>query len=459
MRILLTGLNHRTAPLAVRGRLSVTRSQLPGALEALQEQVGSGVILSTCNRTEVYTVVRDGRQGQASLGGFLQAQFGVSLTELQPYLYTLEQWEAVEHLYRVASSLDSLIIGESQILGQVRDAYGVAVAQGSAQGVLSRVFHEALRVGRRVRRETTIGHNALSISRACVEVARRVLGDLGERRALMVGVGEASKLAARALRDGGLRHLMVINRTIEHAEEMAREMNGTVASLDGLQDLLQEADIVVTSTGSPGFLVGESLVRGVMASRPDRPLFVIDMAVPPDVDPAVGRVPGVHRYDIDQLEMVAEANRQEREAEAVKAGRIIEEEVERFQVWWDSQEVAPTIAALRSRADALREAELERTLRRLPHLSQGERRRVEAMSKALVKKLLHDPTQLLRGRNDRAYTQVARDLFGLSLDAGSPTSDGTQASASPRHSSKDGDPAPTLDRRKRAVDEPKGRRG
>ena len=417
MRILLTGLNHRSAPLAVRERLRLTKSQLPGALDRLKGRAASAVVLSTCNRTEVYVVVPDASQGRALLDGFLEAQFGVEIAEVRQYLYTLEQQAAVEHLFRVASSLDSLIVGESQILGQVRDAYSAAAAQGTARGVLTRLFHQALRVGKRARRETAIGRNALSVSRACVETARRVLGDLRDRRAIVVGVGEASKLAAQALRDGGLGSLVVANRTWEHAQELAMELDGEVAPLDSVPELLRDADVAVTSTEAPDFLITESVVREAVALRPERPLVVMDIAVPRDVDPAVGDIPGVHLYDIDDLELVAEANRRERQAEVAKVEQIVQQEVVRFQSWWSSREVIPTIAAIRDRAETLREAELQRTLRRLPNLSAAERRRVEALSKALVKKLLHEPTKALRERKDRAYTDAARAMFGLDQGA------------------------------------------
>ena len=448
MPILLTGLNHRTAPLAVRERLSVPKSHLPGALDTLREHVGGGVILSTCNRTEVYVEVGSLGEGSAALDGFFRAQFGDGIDGLRSHLYTLRQRSGVEHLFRVACSLDSMVIGESQILGQVRDAYSAAAGRKVARGLLGRLFHQALRVGKRARRETGIGRNALSISRACVEMARRTLGELRDRDALVVGVGEASKLAAQALRDAGIRRLTVTNRTREYAEELARDLDGSVAPLEELPGLVEEADIVVSSTGSPDLLVSEALVRRAMLARPERPLFVIDIAVPRDVDPAVGRVPGVHLYDIDQLEMVAEANRQEREAEAVKVEEIVQEEVARFEEWWAAQDVTPTIAAMRLQAEELRETETRRTLQRLPGLSARERSRVEALSKALVKKLLHGPTQLLRERRDRSYTQAARDLFGLSLDAGSPSpADGGNAAE------------PTPKRRRKPAGQAESRRG
>ena len=413
MRILLTGLNHRSAPLATREAVSLARSEVPAALVTLKSRAGHGVILSTCNRMEVYTSAPDSHRGREALMGFMEHQFGVSTDDLDPYLYTMEHDAAVEHLYRVASSLDSLIIGESEILGQVRDAYSMAAREGAAYGVLNHVFHHALRVGKRTRSETAIGRNALSVSRACVELTRRTVGDLRPLRVLLVGVGVAGRLAAGAFRDAGVGSLVVTNRTWAHAEELANDVGGEVAALDDLPDLLRQSDIVVCSTGAPDFIIGAELVRESAEARGGRPLFIIDVAVPRDVDPAAAEVPGVHLYTMYDLEMIAEANRLERESEASKAELIVQEEVGRFRAWWDARAVTPTIAGLRHRAEAIRAKEASRTVQRLPGLSPDAREGVEAMTKALVKKLLHDPTQVLRDRNDETLTQAARELFDL----------------------------------------------
>ena len=413
MLILATGLSHRTAPLDIRETLSLTRSQLPDALLAVREQLGHGVVLSTCNRTEVYTVASDAQSGKAALGAFLERQFQVKLADIEPHLYTLEQETAVEHLFRVVSSLDSLIVGESEILGQVRDAYSMASKQGTAGGVLARLFHEALRVGKRARSETAIGRNALSISRACVEMARRSLGELGHRRAVVLGVGDAGRLAARALQDAGVGSLVITNRTLSHAQELADQLEAEVAPLDNLPRLLQEADIVISSTGAPDFMVSGAAVQESMAARPERPLLLIDMAVPRDVDPSAARVPGVLLHSMEDLEMAAEANRREREAEALKAEQIVREEAVRFQRWWASLEVRPTIAAIRHQAEAIRAAEVARTIQALGEASNGDRARIEAMSKAIIKKVLHRPTRSLYDRKDQGLTEAARELFRL----------------------------------------------
>ena len=413
MFVFLTGLSYRSAPLSVRETLSISGERLPSALATLERHAGRGVILSTCNRTEVYSVVRDAEHGSAAFDGFVSDELGVDPEYLRPHLYTLGQDEAVTHLFRVASSLDSQIVGESEILGQVRDAFGTASRAGMAGGALAHLFHSAIRTGKRARTETAIGRNALSVSRACVELARRSLGDLASKRGLVVGVGEASRLAAQALRDAGLTSLTVANRTHAHAVELAGDIGGEAAPLADLPRLLVEADVVVTSTGAPDFVITRAQVEEAVERRGDRPLLVIDIALPRDVDPSAAAVPGVQLYTLDDLEAIAEANRREREAESTKVEVIIAEEVARFGSWWDARGVTPTIAAIRRSAEEVRSSEVRRTLPKLNGLSPEQAERVDAMTKALVKKLLHGPTETLRERRDESFTQSARELFGL----------------------------------------------
>jgi len=411
VRVVMSGISNRTAPLATRESVSFTRDQLPDAVETLKDAVGYGVILSTCNRTEVYTVARDGQTGREAIGAFFASVGGE--IDLAPYLYTLEQAEAVRHLYRVASGLDSLIIGESEILGQVRDAFGVASRQAAAPGALAHVFHSALRTGKRARTETNISRNALSTSRACVEISRRAMGDLATRHTLIVGVGEASKLAAQALRDAGVASMTIANRTLANAFELSKAMGAEVATLDRLPELMGEADIVVTSTGAPDFLIGPSTIHEAMEYRRGQPILIVDLAVPRDVDPAAGGIDGVTLRTMDDLDAVAEANRREREAEAVKVEAIVGEEVGRFNDWWKSRGIVPTIASIRHDAEELRATELGKTIAKMTGLQAGDAERLDAMTKSLVKKLLHDPTKALRDRNDESFTQTARELFAL----------------------------------------------
>jgi glutamyl-tRNA reductase len=407
----MTGLSHRTASLATRESVSFTRDQLPEALETLKDIAGRGVLVSTCNRTEVYTVARDSETGRDALGAFFTSVSGNS--DLAPHLYTLEQDDAVKHLYRVASSLDSLIIGESEILGQVRDAFGVASRHGAASGALAHVFHSALRTGKRARTETAISRNALSTSRACVEISRRAMGDLTQRHALIIGVGEASKLAAQALRDAGIASIRIANRTLANAFELSKALSADVATLDRLPEMISEADVVVTSTGAPDFVIDLKMMYEAMSARQDRPLLMIDLAVPRDVDPAVADLDGVTLRTMDDLEAIAEANRRERETEAFKVELIVDEEMDRFNAWWATRGMTPTIAGIRHRAEDIRAAEVAKTIAHVEGLTLEHAERLEAMTKSLVKKLLHDPTKALRDRNDESFTQAARELFAL----------------------------------------------
>lgn len=413
VHIVVTGLNHRSASLAIREALTLAGWQLPAALARLREYVDRGVILATCNRTEVYFMATNRSRGELAAHAFIADQFAVDPNALEPSLYIFEHAEAVQHLYRVASSLDSLILGESEILGQVRDAYSAASASGLAGGILARVFHNALRVGKRARSETSIGRNALSVSRAAVELTRRLTGDLTSRLALIIGVGEASRLAGQALQDAGVSSLVVVNRTPEHGKELARELNARVAPMTELESLVGQADIVVSSTAAGEFVLHEKTVRRAMERRPDRHLILMDMAMPRDVEPEAADIPGVHVYTMYDLELVAEANRKEREAEAAKVNAIVEEEVDAFRGWWRTQEVTPTIAGIREHAEAVRSAEVSRALKRLNGLGTLDRDTLEAMSRALVNKLLHNPTRILRERNDQAFTETARELFGV----------------------------------------------
>ncbi len=412
MRIFLAGLSHHTAPLETREALALSQEELPAALEVLGGRMEHGVIVSTCNRTEVYTVARDAQHAGDSLDRFFSAQFGVDPGNLRNFLYSLEQDDAVSHLFRVASGLDSQILGESEILGQVRDAFSAATRQGVAGGVLARLFHGAIRTGKRARAETAIGRNALSISRACVQLAKRAAGPLDQQRALVLGVGEASRLAGVALRDAGATDITVANRTPANAVPLALELGAELQGLDDLTSLLANADVVVTATAAPDYILSRALIQNALERRSGGPLVILDIAVPRDVDPAAAFLPGVLIYTLDDLAAVAEANRREREAEARRVEEIVAEEVERFRAWWDARTVVPTIAAIRRQAEQTRSGEVARAIEQMD-LAPEEIRRIESMTRSLVKKLLHHPTLELRARNDESLTLSARRLFGI----------------------------------------------
>ena len=420
MEFLVVGLNHRTAPLEVREKLSITKARMPDALEAMSAYVDQGVILSTCNRSEVYTIGPEKHLGE-NVEGFFSDYFDIPPADIDSYLYTYHHEDSIHHLFRVSSSLDSMILGEGQILRQVRDAFEGASQAKMVQGSLSHLFHQAIRVGKKVRRETAISRNALSVSRACVELARLLLGDLRELKVMVIGAGDAGKLAARALRDAGVGEMVVTNRTYQRAAELARDLDGEAAPFEDMPRVLQDTDIAISSTGSPEYVLEGEAVSRAMSYRPHRPLFLIDIAVPRDIGPEVSRIDNVYLYNIDDLESISEANRLQREQEAQKAEVIVAHEVKQFLHWYDTLDVVPTVKALRQQAEEIRERELAKLLGRMDHqLTEKELWSLEAMSRAIVKKLLHEPTAYLKDRPSPDKVRLARELFSLTDDTASP---------------------------------------
>ncbi len=412
MEFLVSGLNHRTADLELRDRLAVTEGQEADILERLKGHLGQAVVLSTCNRSEFYTLADDSHTGDRLLG-FLCHYFGLSLEELSPHMYTYQGEGCVRHLFRVASGLDSMILGESQVLGQVRDAFASATKAGAVRGPLSRLFHQSLRVGKRVRTETDLGRHSLSVSRACVELARSALGSLEGRRGLVIGAGEAGKLAARAMVKAGVRDIMVANRTYQRGEELARDLGGQAIPFALLPQALAEVDIVIGATGAPGFVLGMEEVARAMERRDGRSVLLMDIAVPRDFDPSVREIPGVILYDTDDLDDVARVHTRELEAAARKAEALVDDEVRQFMKWWESMEVLPTIAALHQQAEAIRQQELSKTLKKLSRLTPEELESVDSLTRAIVNKLLHNPIDLLKEQRNPHHIQVARKLFRI----------------------------------------------
>ncbi|HIM55289.1 MAG TPA: glutamyl-tRNA reductase, partial [Candidatus Latescibacteria bacterium] len=334
MQILLIGLNHKTAPLQVREAVSFSKEQLVVALPEFRRSVGEGLILSTCNRTEVYSTADDTEAAAASAGRFLATFHGVPHESLTPHLRQLLDDDAVHHLFRVASGLYSMIIGESQILGQVRDALTAASEANSVDTPLVGLFHAAVRTGRRAREETEIGRNALSISYAGVNLASKVLGGLEGRKALLIGAGEAGKLVAVALRTSGVGDLMIANRTTARSTELASELAGDVVTFDSIRDALGEVDIAIVATDAPEYILSRAMVEQSLATpRPDRTLFIFDLAVPRNVEPSAGDLPGVKLFNIDDLASIGEENQRKRQNAADAAERIVQDELKRFMSW------------------------------------------------------------------------------------------------------------------------------
>ena len=419
MRPTVVGISYRTAPVEAREQVALADEALRLAHRRLAQQTGQAVILSTCNRTEFYTLTDSPGDAQDAVAQLLREDAGVGYTALESYFYTHHQEDAARHLFRVACSLDSMIVGESEVLRQVREAFAAATEAGTVRAPLTRLFHQALRVGKRARSETEIGRNALSVSHACVELARRTLGDLRGLRALVVGTGEAGKLAAMALHRAGVGRLTVTNRSLGPAEALAGLLGGEAAPMERLASALTEVDIVVSCTGAPAYVLTEDQVAEAMRERAGRPLFVLDIAVPRDVAPEVASVPGVRLADIDDLEGLARSNREKREMEAGRVEAIVEEEVGRFREWWNVQDTLPTVAALEREAENLRRQETVRALRRLRHLSPEDQAAVEDMSRALVRKLFHKPFTTLKSQRNPTHREALEELFGLSGDGGS----------------------------------------
>lgn len=413
------GLNHLTSPVEEREKLAFAAVELPRALAEISRRVKGAVLMSTCNRTELYATVPDDPGHAAALVPLLNEVKG---TEVDPsHFYVYRHLDAVSHLFRVAAGIDSMVLGESQVLGQVREAMAAATAAETLDGVLNRVFHSAIRVGRRARTETRIGRHAVSVSSAAAALARKALGDLRGKTVLVISAGEMGKLAAKSLAQQPESRVLVANRTRERAAQLAAEIgpNAEALALSGLRSALASSDIVISGTSAEGFILGPQDVSPVMAARNGRGLLFIDIAVPRDIDPRVRDVPGVHLFDIDDIEAVTSEglNGRQREVRRVKA--IIGEEVAAFGAWWRSLDVVPVIAGLRDRAEEIRRRELERTLRRLPDIDDESRRRIEAMTAAIVKKMLDRPIARLKNGSDKAlYMEALQDLFDVHPEGG-----------------------------------------
>ena len=348
---------------------------------------------------------------------FLVERFEISLLDLDRYLYVKRGYDCIHHLFRVASSLDSMILGEDQIIGQVRDAYDAATKAGTAQGPLAQLFQQGLRAGRRVRRSTGIGENALSVSRACVEMAKSVVGDLTGSRVLVVGAGDAGELAAEVLSLSGVSQITVTNRTYSRAAELATSLSGRAIPFEEMAAALRESDIVIGCTGSPGYVLSAGLIGEAMAVRPERPLLLIDIAVPRDIDPAAAQMRNVYLNDVDDLEYVSKASRLAKAQEAEWAEEMVTEEALQFRQWCLDLEALPTVIELRGRADHIRATELNKTVKRLNgSLGDQEIASLDAMTRAIVNKLLHAPTVYLKERLGPENLRVAREIFRLAED-------------------------------------------
>ncbi len=421
MHIVVVGLSHKTAPVEIREKLAIPESRLGEALARLCSYSGvrEGMLLSTCNRVEVYAVVDELELGYGRIQEFLaDAHMSLSSEQLTPHLYWQTGDKAISHLFRVAASLDSMIVGESQILGQIKDAFDAALTHKATGLILNKVVKKAISVAKRVRTETKIAEMAVSVSYAAVELAKKIFSDLSDKTVLLVGAGEMAKLAARHFIACGVRHVRVTTRTPQHAIELAGRFNGTAVPFEQFREDMASADIVLVSTGASHYLVGAEEVQRAVRERRNRPMFLIDISVPRNIDPAVRHVDNAFLFDIDDLKFRVEQNRGERLQEAEKAEHMVVDEVEVVRQWIQSLQVTPTIVALKTRAEDIKRLEVEKALGRLAHLSPQERELVEGMASSIVNKLIHNTMVTLKtevaSADGAAFVEAARRFFNLS---------------------------------------------
>jgi glutamyl-tRNA reductase len=418
--IIILGVNHKTAPVAIREQLAFSGdSALPFSELLAMEGCTECCILSTCNRVEIMVVSREPERTAGLLRAFLFGKSAISAAEAEKYSYLHRGREAIMHLFRVGASLDSMIVGEPQILGQLKQAYKASSENNCTGAILNRFLHKSFSVAKRVRTETNIGGSAVSISYAAVELAKKIFGDLQGKTVMLVGAGEMAELAAEHLLTQGISQVVVVNRTIENAVKLAQRFNGKAAGLEDLIAELENIDILISSTGAPGLVLKHEDVKPVMNQRMNRPLFLIDIAVPRDLDEKLNKLDNVYLYDIDDLTHVVDINKSERDKEAGRGERIVAEETMKFVQWMAGMEVTPTIIELRKKADAICKAEIDRTLGNIKDLSPKAQKSIEKMAGAIATKLLHDPINYMKAdRPGDKGEKLAfiRQLFDLDSD-------------------------------------------
>ena len=418
MKIFVLGLSHKTAPVSVRERFAIPAGDCGRHLQGLMalREIAEAVLVSTCNRLEIYGACRDPVVGGAVASRWLATENNVEADSLSTHLYTWEGLDAVVHGFRVAASLDSLVVGEAQILGQMKQAYREAQTAKSSGPVLNKFFHQAFQTAKRVRTETEVARNPVSVASAAVLLARRIFGSLQGHTGLLVGAGEMCELAARHLVAQGVR-IVVVNRTLARAQALADSFDGEAQPLEALGSILHQADILIASTGADTYLVQASMVQAALKRRRQRPQFYIDIAVPRDLDPEIGNVDNAYLYDIDDLARIVSENQKDRGRAITDAEAIIAETAPLFIQWLDGLEVVPTLVALRHKLEAMRDLELAKALAGWPNLAEEDRKRVELLLRLLVNKILHPPLSRLRqlsaGEDGGLYVDATRKLFEL----------------------------------------------
>lgn len=423
LNIVLLGLNHKTAPIEIRERLTFCGDrQAPLALIRQLRCIKEFMFLSTCNRVEVLFTTNHPSEAEARIKQVFTESNNIPLSEFEPCLYIHHDQDAIKHLFRVAASLDSMIVGEPQILGQLKEAYRQASEEKISGVVLNRLLHKTFSVAKRIRTETGIASHAVSISFAAVEMARKIFGDLQGKKAMLIGAGEMAELACEHLMSNGISEIIIANRTLERAIDLARKFDGKAISLNEIYDQLSSVDIIISSTGAPGLVIQYENVKGVMRARKNRPLFLIDIAVPRDIDPRTNEIGNVYLYDIDDLKGVVEHNKAERQKEALQAERIVEEETIKFQQWLLTLDIVPIIVSMQEKAEQLRIREVQKTLSNMGNFTPEQEKAINILTASIVSKMLHDPISYLKRKSKREqkdiYLDVARQIFNLNSDSG-----------------------------------------
>jgi glutamyl-tRNA reductase len=413
VHVVVIGINYKTAPVEIREKLTFGEPELADAMKRLQQQksILENVIVSTCNRTEIYAVVDQLHTGRYYIKAFLADWFHIDIDTIAPYLNVLENEAAVEHLFRVASGLDSMILGETQILGQVKTSYLLAQEAGTVGTIFNHLFKQAVTFAKRAHSETEIGANAVSVSYAAVELAKKIFGDLSSKHVLIIGAGKMGELAAQNLYGNGVKKVTVVNRTLEKAEELAKKFAGTAKSLCELSCALLEADIVISSTGAKDYIITKEMMAPLERMRKGRPLFMVDIAVPRDLDPAIAELESIFLYDIDDLEGIVQANLAEREKAARQIENMIGTELVAFQQWLQTLGVVPVIAALREKALAIQAETMKSIERKLPHLSERDRKVLNKHTKSIINQLLRDPILRAKELAAEPNAEEALQLF------------------------------------------------
>jgi glutamyl-tRNA reductase len=417
--LILVGVNHKTTPVEIREKLAFTKGKIEESVDLLSNfpDIIEHTILSTCNRVEIYARANYQNSAIQSIKQFICDFHGLSAVQLEEHFYSYSNEAAIEHLFRVSSSLDSMILGEAQILGQVKDAYSLAKDLRSTGLVLNQLFEKAFSVAKKVREETGIAERSVSISSAAVELAQKIFDDLENHTVMLVGTGEMAELAAKHLISYGVKTVYVTSRTYERAANLARTLNGSALDFEAFKNELYRADIVITSTSASNFIITKDMVEKAIQERKNKPIFFIDIAVPRDIEPDVNDLENVYLYDIDDLHIVVSANMKEREKEAENAMHFISQEVNKFNNWLGALDAVPTIVEIRKRVENIGNQEMERTLKKIPHLSEEDKKIICQMKNSMINKILHKPTiklkQKTQSEDGHIYLKAIRHLFHL----------------------------------------------